>query len=58
VEPLHILEKKVKVPRNKAMEMVKVQWTSYGPKYATWEHEDTMWEEYSQIFYNFEENRS
>jgi hypothetical protein len=36
--------------------LVKVQWTCYGPKDATWEHEENMWEEYPQIFDNFEEN--
>jgi len=30
--------------------MVKVQWTYYGLEDATWEHEDAMQAEYSQIF--------
>jgi hypothetical protein len=37
--------------------MVKVQWTWYGPKYATWENEENMQVEYSQIFDIFEEER-
>jgi hypothetical protein len=40
------------------MGMVKAQWNYYGPKDATWEHEETMWEEYPHFFVNFEENRN
>jgi hypothetical protein len=40
------------------MGIVKVQWNCYGPKYATWEHEETMQEEYPQNIFNFEGNRS
>jgi hypothetical protein len=36
--------------QNKSIGMVKVQWTYYGPEDATWEHEETMWEEYPQFF--------
>jgi hypothetical protein len=57
VEPVHILDQKVKVPKNKDIGLVKVQWTCYGPKDATWEHEENTWEEYLQIFVNFEEIR-
>jgi hypothetical protein len=46
VEPVRILDKKLKVLRNKAISLIKVQWTCYGPKDATWEHEENMWEEY------------
>jgi hypothetical protein len=35
VEPVHILDQKVKVLRNKAIGLVKFQWTCYSPKYAT-----------------------
>jgi hypothetical protein len=38
VAPVCILDQKVKVLRNKAIGMVKVQWTCYGPEYDTWEH--------------------
>jgi hypothetical protein len=43
VEPIHILDRKFKVLRNKAIGLVKVQWTFYGPEDATWEHEENMW---------------
>jgi hypothetical protein len=56
VEPVRILDRKVKVLRNKAIGLVKVQWTCYGPEEATWEQKETMQEEYPQIFANFEEN--
>jgi hypothetical protein len=58
MEPVCILDQKVKVLWNKFIGMVKVQWTCYGPEDATWECEETMWEEYLQMFTNFEENRS
>jgi hypothetical protein len=50
VEPICILDRKFKVLRNKAIGMVKVQWTCYGPKDATWEYEENMRVEYLQIF--------
>jgi hypothetical protein len=57
VELVRILDEKVKVVKNKAIELVKVQWTCYGPEDATWENEENMWHEYSQTFVNFEENK-
>jgi len=56
VEPVLILDWKVKVVNKKSIELVKVQWTCYDPKDVIWEHEENMWEEYPQLFYNFEEN--
>jgi hypothetical protein len=44
------------VLRNKAIGMVKVQWTCYIPEDATWEHEENKWAKYLQIFDNFEGN--
>jgi hypothetical protein len=35
------------------MELVKVQWTWYGPEDANWECEDTIWVEYLHIFEGF-----
>jgi hypothetical protein len=42
---MRILDIKVKILWNRVIEMVKFQWTCYGPEDATWEHEDSMWEE-------------
>jgi hypothetical protein len=51
-----ILEQKSKVIRNKSIILVNIQLTYYGPEDATWEHEESMLEEYLQSFANFEEN--
>ena len=46
VELVRILEQKVKVIRNKSTGLLKVQWTYYGLEDATWEHEETLLDEY------------
>jgi len=58
VEPVCIMDRKVKLLCNKEIVLVKVQWSCYGLEDATWEHGETLWEEYLQIFVNFEENKS
>jgi hypothetical protein len=58
VELVLILDRKFKVLKKKYIGPLKVQWTYYGSKDETLEHEDTMWEEYPQFVSNFEENRS
>jgi len=50
VQLVRILEKKVKVLRNRSIGLVKVQWTCYDPKDAIWEHEVALPEEYPQFF--------
>jgi hypothetical protein len=45
-----ILDQKIKQLRNRAMELVKVQWTWYGPEDATWEREDAMRAKYPHLF--------
>jgi hypothetical protein len=57
VEPICILDQKVKILKNKAIGMVNIQWMCYSDEDATWEHEENMQEEYPQSFENFEENR-
>jgi hypothetical protein len=42
VHPVRILDRKIKQLCNRAIGIVKVHWTWYGPKDATWEHEDAM----------------
>ena len=42
IEPMHILDRKVTMLRNRAIGQVKVQWEHYGPEEATWELEDAM----------------
>jgi hypothetical protein len=53
VHPVCILERKIKQLRNRAIGIVKVQWTWYGPEDATWEHEDAMRAEYPHMFEDF-----
>jgi hypothetical protein len=50
VHLVHILDQKIKQIWNLSIGLVKVQWTLYGPGEATWEHEDSMWEEYPHRF--------
>jgi hypothetical protein len=54
VHPIRILDRKNKQLRNRAIGIVKVEWTWYGPEDATWEHEEVMRAEYPHIFENFE----
>ena len=42
IEPMHILNRKVTMLRNRAIGQVKVQWEHYGPEEATWQLEDAM----------------
>jgi hypothetical protein len=42
VHPVHILDRKRKQLQNRAIGIVKVQWTWYDLEDATWEHEDAM----------------
>jgi hypothetical protein len=45
VHPIHILDRKSKQLQNRAIELVKVQWTWYCHEDATWEHTNVMWAE-------------
>jgi hypothetical protein len=50
VQPMRVLDRKVKMLWNLVIELVKVQWTYYSPEDATREHEDAMQVEYPQLF--------
>ena len=56
-EPVEIFAQEVKELRNKRIPMVKVLWRNHKTKEATWESEDTMRQQYLQLFTegNFEE---
>jgi hypothetical protein len=49
VHPVRILDRQIKQLWNQSIGLVKVQWTWYGPKDATWEHEDAMRGEYPHL---------
>jgi hypothetical protein len=53
VHSMRILDQKTKQLQNRAICIVKFQWTWYGPEDTTWEHEDAMWEEYPHLFEDF-----
>jgi hypothetical protein len=53
VHLVRILDRKIKHLQNRAIGLVKVQWTWYSPKDATWEHEDTIQETYPHLFEDF-----
>jgi hypothetical protein len=53
VHLVHILDRKIKQLWNRAIGLVKVQWTWYGPEDTTWEHEDAMQAEYPHLFEDF-----
>jgi hypothetical protein len=53
VHPVCILDRKIRKLCNRAIGIVKVQWTRYSPEDATWKYEDAMWEEYPHLFENF-----
>jgi hypothetical protein len=43
VHHVRILDRKRKQLWNRAIQLVKVQWTWYGPQDVTWENEHAMW---------------
>ena len=50
VQPVGILDKKVRMLRNRAIGQVKVQWEHLIPEEATWELEDEMRKEHPHLF--------
>ncbi|KAK5771488.1 hypothetical protein PVK06_047692 [Gossypium arboreum] len=49
-EPVQILDREVKVLRKKSVPLVKVLWRNHGRKETTWESEETMRQQYPQLF--------
>ena len=49
-EPPCILQKKVLMLQNQAIEQVKVKWKHFGPDEATWEMAYQMWAMYPSLF--------
>jgi hypothetical protein len=50
VEPLRILDRRVRQLRNCLVEQVKVQWDKYSPGSATWEDVETLRRYYPSFF--------
>ncbi|KAJ9185107.1 hypothetical protein P3X46_004774, partial [Hevea brasiliensis] len=49
-EPLRILAREVKELRNKRIPLVKVLWRHHNTEEATWESEETMRQQFPQLF--------
>ena len=49
-EPVEILAREVKELWNKKILLVKVLWRNHKTEEATWESEETMWQQYPQMF--------
>ena len=56
-EPVDILSREVKELRNKRIPLVKILWRNHKAEEATWESEETMRQQYPQLFNegNFED---
>jgi len=50
VEPLRILDRRVRQLRRHTVDQVKVQWDKYSPRSATWEDAETMHRDYPSLF--------
>ena len=50
-EPVEILAREVKELWNKNILLVKVLWRNHKTEEAIWESEETMWQQYLQLFY-------
>jgi hypothetical protein len=55
--PVKILDTSEKVTWNNCYKMCKVQWSNHTKKEATWEKEDQLKVEFSEIFSNLSESR-
>jgi hypothetical protein len=50
VEPLHILDRRVRQRRNHLVDQVKVQWDKYSPRSTIWEDAETLRRDYPSLF--------
>ncbi|KAL5740018.1 hypothetical protein ACOSQ2_029198 [Xanthoceras sorbifolium] len=50
-EPVQILDREIKELRNKIVPLVKVLWRNHKVEEATWESEETMRQQYPQLFH-------
>jgi hypothetical protein len=55
--PVKILDTSEKVTRNNRYKMCNVQWSNHTEEEATWEKEDQLKVEFSEIFSNLSESR-
>jgi hypothetical protein len=55
--PVKILDTSEKVTRNNRYKMCKVQWSNHTAEDATWEKENQLKAEFSEIFSNLSESR-
>ena len=49
-EPVEILAREVKELRNKRIPLVKILWKNHKTEEATWKNEETMHQQYPQLF--------
>ena len=49
VEPLRILERRIRQLRNRLVDQVKVQWDKYSPGSATWENTEDICQRYPSL---------
>ena len=50
VEPMHILDRRETVLRNRVVTRVKVQWKHFILEEVTWELEEVLWNKYPCLF--------
>jgi hypothetical protein len=54
VEPLRILDRRVRQLRNRLVDQVKVWWDKYSLGSATWEDAETLQQDHSSLFDHLE----
>jgi hypothetical protein len=50
VEPLRILDRRVRQLMNRLVDQIKVQWDKYSPGSATWEDAETLRRDHPSLF--------